>query len=105
MPVNQERLLRIDNFLKPLGGGGRGSDELAAAFSPAPRVCVLDSVPTHLQTARAGKGRVECFPGHRQQESLPEDLPEEPLWPGQQVTSVRALLKNPQSKGPRGGLL
>lgn len=54
MPANQEELLfRRDAFLGPMGRGWRVLKELAAVF----RVCVVDSVPPHLQSLRAGRVR------------------------------------------------
>ena len=55
MPANQELLFRIDTFLGPMGvwvegiKGACSSAQMSLLqhFSPASRVCVSDSVPTH----------------------------------------------------------
>jgi hypothetical protein len=55
MSANQELLFRRDAFLGPMGAWVEGIKgacssvqmSLLQHFSPAPRVCVLDSVPLH----------------------------------------------------------
>jgi hypothetical protein len=52
MPDNQEVLLRVDNFLEPMGAWMEGIKRACSSaqmsllqhFSHAPRVCVVDSV-------------------------------------------------------------
>jgi hypothetical protein len=63
MPVNQELLFRRDAFLGPMGlwvEGIKGACSnaqmsLLQCFSPAPRVCVVDSAPTHPQLPTSGR--------------------------------------------------
>ena len=72
MPANQKLLVRKDAFLVPMGPGRRILKEpatvfrcacLLQCFSPAPRVCVIDSAPTHPQTPRAGRVRQRAVQG------------------------------------------
>ena len=63
MPTNQELLSRIDTVFGPVGAWVEGIKgacssaqmSLLRCFSPAPRVCVIDSVPTHPQAPRTGR--------------------------------------------------
>lgn len=63
MPANQELLFRIDTFLETMGARVEGINRaysiaqrsLLQNFSPAPRVCVIDSVPAHPRPTREGR--------------------------------------------------
>lgn len=56
MLANRKLLFRRDAFSEPMGHAGGGYlKSLLQRFSSAPRVCVIDSAPPHLQPPRAGR--------------------------------------------------